>query len=120
MRLIPRFGTQRPGAGSSVPAASVRPGRVLDLRTRRLVWLIAIGADVLQIVLFPFFIEGGASAANDALDVMVAIAMVRLLGWHPALLPTLIAELIPGLDLVPTWTVAAWLALRGHTEPPPR
>jgi hypothetical protein len=34
--------------------------------------------------------------------------MTKLLGWHWAFLPTFAAELIPGLDLVPTWTAAVF------------
>jgi hypothetical protein len=34
------------------------------------------------------------------------------LGWHWAFLPTLAAELIPGLDLFPTWTAAVFFVTR--------
>jgi len=32
--------------------------------------------------------------------------MVRLLGWHWEFLPSFLAKLIPGADLVPFWTLA--------------
>jgi hypothetical protein len=31
---------------------------------------------------------------------------VRLLGWHWEFLPAFAAELVPGVDLVPFWTIA--------------
>ena len=74
----------------------------------RLAWLVAIAADVIQIVGLPFFAEGVLSPADTLLDVIVAAILTRLLGWHWAFLPGLIAELIPGLDLFPTWTAAVF------------
>ncbi len=78
---------------------------------------IAIGADFLQIVVFPVFWPGAASIVNDALDAAVALAMLVLVGWHWAFLPTFLAELIPFFDLVPTWTAAVFLATRGAGRP---
>src|SRR5215831_15669081 len=68
----------------------------------RLAWMVAIAADVIQIVGLPFFAEGVLSPADTLLDVVVAAILTRLLGWHWAFLPSLIGELIPGLDLFPT------------------
>ena len=85
--------------------------------SRGRVWVarcIAIAADLLQIVLFPFFLPGAASPWSDALDLAVAGAMTVLLGWHWAFLPSLVAEVVPGLDLVPTWTAAAFFVTRGE------
>jgi hypothetical protein len=67
---------------------------------------LAIIADALQIVVFPLFVEGALSPANDVLDLAVAAVLVRLLGWHWEFLPAFAAELVPGLDLVPSWTLA--------------
>jgi hypothetical protein len=80
---------------------------------RRAAWVVALAADALQIALFPLFGEGFASAANDALDLAVGALLLWLLGWHLALLPALVAELLPAVDLVPTWTAAVFLATRG-------
>jgi hypothetical protein len=71
--------------------------------------LLAIAADVAQIVVFPLFAGGALSPWDDGLDLLVAAVLIRLLGWHWAFLPTFFAELIPGLDLVPTWTAAVFL-----------
>lgn len=79
---------------------------------QRLAWLVAIVADTLQIVAFPAFFEGAFSPFDIGLDVLVAIVLSRLLGWHWAFLPTLAAELIPGVDLFPTWTAAVFFVTR--------
>jgi len=60
----------------------------------------------------PAFAEGLLSPINDVLDVVVAAVLIGLLGWHWAFLPSLAAELVPGLDLVPTWTAAVWYVTR--------
>src|SRR6202142_4722561 len=78
----------------------------------RQAWFVAIAADALQIIAFPLFVEGGVSPADSALDLLVAFALIRLLGWHWAFLPSLAAELIPGADLFPTWTAAVWFVTR--------
>ena len=67
---------------------------------------LAIIADALQIVVFPLFVEGALSPADDVLDLAVAAVLVRLLGWHWEFLPAFAAELVPGVDLVPFWTLA--------------
>jgi hypothetical protein len=67
---------------------------------------LAIVADVLQIVVFPLFIEGALSPADDLLDLGVGTVMVHLLGWHWEFLPSFLAKLVPGVDLVPFWTLA--------------
>ncbi len=79
---------------------------------QRLAWAVAIAADALQIVAFPLFVEGGMSPADSLLDLIVAFILIRLLGWHWAFLPSLAAELIPGADLIPTWTAAVWFVTR--------
>jgi hypothetical protein len=68
--------------------------------------ILATAADALQIFVFPFFAEGALSPADDILDVAVAAALVRLVGWHWEFLPAFAAELVPGVDLVPFWTLA--------------
>jgi len=32
--------------------------------------------------------------------------MINLLGWHWEFLPSFLAKLVPGVDLVPFWTIA--------------
>jgi hypothetical protein len=68
--------------------------------------VLAMAADALQIFVFPLFAGGALSPADDLLDLAVAAVMVRLLGWHWEFLPAFAAELVPGVDLVPFWTLA--------------
>ena len=63
----------------------------------------------MQIALAPLFGEGFASPFNNLLDLVVAAALIKLLGFHWALLPALAAEAVPALDLAPTWTAAVLL-----------
>jgi hypothetical protein len=101
--------SRTPDTGSR-PSPS--PGRIRAAR------LIAIAADALQNAILPAFAPGVLSIVNNVLDIVVAILMVGLVGWHFAFLPSFVAELVPGLDLVPTWTLAVWFATRGRKAGP--
>ena len=68
--------------------------------------MLAMVADAVQIIGFPLFAEGALSPVDDILDVVVAVALLRLIGWHWEFLPSFAAELVPGVDLVPFWTLA--------------
>ena len=72
----------------------------------RAAMILAIIADALQIVVFPLFVEGAVSPADDILDFGIGAVLVYLLGWHWELLPSFFAKLVPGVDLVPFWTIA--------------
>src|SRR5438445_12237700 len=72
----------------------------------RAAMVLAIVADAVQILIFPLFAEGAISPLDDILDLTVMVALIRLIGWHWELLPSFIAELVPGLDLVPFSTLA--------------
>lgn len=81
----------------------------------------ALLADALQLALGPL----GWTFLDEIVDVAVMILMVRLVGFHPLLLPTFAVELLPIVDLLPTWTgcVMAVIALRkmgprDTTQPP--
>jgi hypothetical protein len=78
----------------------------------RKAWFVAIMADAIQIIGLPLFVEGGFSPLDSALDLATAAILTRILGWHWAFLPTLAAELVPGLDLFPTWTAAVYFVTR--------
>ncbi len=67
---------------------------------------MAVLADLVQFGILPLFIEGALSPLNDALDVVVCAVLLGMLGWHIALLPALVAELIPVANVAPTWTLA--------------
>jgi hypothetical protein len=76
-------------------------------RTRfQVAMILAILADALQLAVFPFFVQGAASPADDIVDCGVGAILVYLLGLHWEFAPSFIAKLIPGVDLVPFWTLA--------------
>jgi hypothetical protein len=81
--------------------------------------ILAIAADAVQLAGFPVFGAGFASPLNDALDVVVGGTLIYLLGFHWAFLPGFLVELVPGFDLVPTWTAAVFLATSGQGQPTP-
>lgn len=83
----------------------------------RTAWAVALVTDGLQWILWPLFAGGVVSPFNDVVDVVAAAILIRLLGWHWAFLPAFLAEVIPGVDLVPTWTAAVFLATRGARGP---
>jgi hypothetical protein len=86
--------------------------------------LLAVGADALQLFVMPLFSEGALSPFDDVLDIVVAVVMVRLLGFHWEFLPAFAAEIGPGVDLAPFWTLAVgnvyrkWKAIPAEAEPP--
>ncbi|HXK08731.1 MAG TPA: hypothetical protein VMT70_03715 [Vicinamibacteria bacterium] len=87
--------------------------------TPRRVWIargLAIAVDLVQIALPPTSV---VPFVDVAIDVATAAAMVALVGWHWAFLPTFLAEAIPFVDLVPTWTLAVMIATRGRAEVAP-
>jgi hypothetical protein len=91
--------------------------RSLKTSEHRLAWLLAMAADFVQIIGFPIFVEGAVSPADSLLDLVVGVILIRLLGWHWAFLPSLAAEMIPGMDLFPTWTAAVWFVTRQRMHP---
>jgi hypothetical protein len=82
-------------------AVTVSPGAQF-----RTAMILALVADVLQIAVFPLFVAGAASPADDVLDFGIGALMIHLLGWHWEFLPSFVAKLVPGVDLVPFWTLA--------------
>jgi hypothetical protein len=85
----------------------------------RAAWIVALAADAIQVGGLPIFAEGVLSPWNDVLDVIVAALMVALLGWHWAFIPTLVAESLPLVDLIPSWTAAVLFVTRGSGMPIP-
>ena len=84
------------------------PRRILIAR------MLALVMDLAQFALLP----AALTPLNNVLDTVVALAMIALVGWHWAFLPTFLTELVPFVDLVPTWTIAVFLATRGKDVKP--
>jgi hypothetical protein len=85
----------------------------LSKKRVRVALALAMLADLAQLGLFPLFSQGAASPFNDVLDTVVAVVLFLMLGWHWALLPSIVLEMVPALNLVPTWTAAVLFVTRG-------
>jgi hypothetical protein len=73
----------------------------------RAAWIIALAVDAIQIGIS---IAGPLSIPLDAvLDSVTMLALWRILGWHWALLPSFVFELLPVADMAPTWSLAVWI-----------
>lgn len=99
--IDPAADLPEPPAASQVLAGPSR-ARVRAAR------IIAGAADLLQLALPLVFGEGLLSPLDDVLDAAVAAALIWLVGWHWAFVPSALAEVVPGVDLLPTWTAAVF------------
>jgi hypothetical protein len=68
--------------------------------------VLAVLADIAQLFILPAYVEGAAFPPDDIVDVCMAGILSWLLGWHWEFLPSFAGKLIPGVDLVPLWTLA--------------
>ena len=75
---------------------------------------VAIAADGIQVLLGPL----GWTFFDEITDVVTAIVLSLLLGFHPLLLPTFLVEILPVVDMLPTWTgcVSVVVALRRREQ----
>jgi hypothetical protein len=89
------------------------PIKPVSIRRIWLARIIAILADGVQIGLLPMFLEGMLLPADAVLDVVTAVLLTLLVGWHIAFVPAFIVEALPFADLAPTWTIAVLIATRG-------
>jgi hypothetical protein len=80
-----------------------------------LAFAVGILADLLQLpaslALFAGFVP--AEGLDAAIDVVAAVVINWILGFHWALLPSFALKLIPVVDVAPTWTACvAYVVLR--------
>ena len=82
----------------------------LTRRRIQLAYVVAILSDALQLGLGPL----GWAFLDEMIDVAAMILTSWLLGFHMLLVPTFLFELIPIVDMLPTWTgcVALLVSLR--------
>ena len=79
----------------------------------KLAWAVAVGIDALQVLILPTTAPGGFSPVEWFLDLLAMGLLWALLGWSWAFLPSFIIELVPWIDITPTWTLAVLVATRG-------
>jgi hypothetical protein len=85
--------------------------------TRRVKIALAVGilADLLQLPVSLSLFAGffAAEGLDAAIDLVTAVIVNWLLGFHWALLPSFALKLIPVVDVAPTWTACvAYVAFR--------
>jgi hypothetical protein len=102
-----------PGTGSGSVERS-RP--ILTGMARLAAFGVAFVADAIQFVLFPLFGIVGSQFPVVVIDVVTAIILWRLVGWHWAFLPAFVAEVVPFVDLFPTWTLAVAFVMKGKSK----
>ncbi len=73
-------------------------------RRKKLALVIAGLADAIQLIFWPLFGGGAPEPSEDALDAVIAIVLLFILGFNWRLGAAFLAELVPGLDLFPTWS----------------
>jgi hypothetical protein len=88
--------------------------------TRRRIWLacaVAVAVDTIQLLLGPF----GWAGPDEVIDIAVMVLLTAIIGFHPLFLPTFVAEFIPMVDSLPTWTACTLIVIglrRKHSVPP--
>ncbi len=92
-------------------------GVAVDPKRKRIALLIAAASDLAQLALPALFSEGAFSPVEGALDAATALLMLLTLGFSWRLTAAFVTELVPGLDLFPTWT-AVVLSLPTTPRPP--
>jgi hypothetical protein len=92
--------------------------------SRRKNWALFVAgvSDLTQVLFLPVFAEGAASPFEVALDSVTAVLIMLIVGFKWRLAVALAAELVPGVDLFPTWTAMVLSLpvqakeLEAHTE----
>lgn len=83
----------------------------------RFAWILAVSVDALQMGLGVGTLGASTWLLDQPLDLLAMGLLWGLLGWRWVFLPTFVTELLPWVDLAPTWTLAVWIATR-TTHPP--
>lgn len=86
---------------------------------------VAVIADAIQFPITAATATGvltvPAEGADFALDCVVMVITSALLGFHWLFLPSLVFKMIPGFDLLPTWTgcvaYVVWRRRKDQAEP---
>jgi len=86
------------------PPVAHAPPVLLTRRRKMIALAVAAASDVAQVVFSPMFVEGAGSPLDLALDAATAAVILLIVGFQWRLALALAAELVPGVDLFPTWT----------------
>lgn len=88
-----------------MPSHTVTPRRI------KLAFVVGVVADILQLPVSLSLLAGfvPAEGLDAAIDVLAAVLVNWLLGFHWALLPSFALKLIPVVNVAPTWTACVAL-----------
>lgn len=88
------------------------PPRLITSTQARFAMLLAIAVDLMQapatVAQLSVALAAPVEVIDMAVDAIVAIVMTRLLGFHWALAPGFLAEIVPVVDIAPSWTIAVY------------
>jgi hypothetical protein len=90
-----------PAVDAALPNA---PPRAISPTRKRVALAVAALSDLAQWFFFPVLVEGAASPFEIALDACTALVILLIVGFQWRLAIALVTELVPGLDMFPTWT----------------
>ncbi len=83
------------------------PRPPISHRRKAFALTVAGAADLLQIILLPTL--GLGYILDDVIDVVTAILLTAICGFKWQFVFVFFMELVPGLDLLPTWSAVALL-----------
>ncbi len=91
---------------------------VVSRKRVALAFAVAVATDAAQVLMGPL----GWTFADEILDILAMVLISWAVGFHPLLLPTFIIELVPIVDMIPTWTACTGMVVmfrRRASGPPP-
>jgi hypothetical protein len=104
------------------------PKPILTKQRVAIAYTVAILADLIEFPITAAEVTVIAAPAAEGLAIVVdAVAfgiITKLLGFHWMLLPSFCVEVIPGIDMLPTWVGCVWFVVRqrrkeGNLDPAP-
>ena|SRR5579863_10291578 len=102
------------GHGAGAPSIETSGGSALRFSKRQIFLAIVIAAISDLLCAFVVF----APPAVWATDILTAVLLFAVLGWHWLLLPGLALEAIPGLGVIPFWLLVVGAILVWGTARP--
>jgi hypothetical protein len=85
------------------------PRPPISQRRKAVALAVAGAVDMLQMFIVPLVVEGAASPVEDVLDVFAAVVLTAICGFKWQFVLAFFMELVPGLDILPTWSAVALL-----------
>jgi hypothetical protein len=105
-------------AAATPATATEKPARIVTSTQARLAMGLAILVDLMQapatVAQLSIALAAPVEVVDMAIDAIVAIVMTRLLGFHWALAPGFLAEIVPVVDIAPSWTLAVFAVTRAR------